>query len=141
MEVTPGGKFTLEAHDIASEAGKSYVLTSVEHTAVDASYGQNGKASPYKNTFTCIPSTVVFRPARVTPQPVVHGPQTAVVVGPASEKIYCDRYGRVKVQFHWDRLGKRDEESSCWVRVSQNWGGAKWGGSSWGGSSWPPHCS
>lgn len=125
---TPGGKFTLQSHDTASEAGKSYVLTSVEHMATDASYGQNGEVSTYRNRFTCIPDTVTFRPARVTPQPVVHGPQTAVVVGPTSEKIFCDKYGRIKVQFHWDRLGKMNEESSCWVRVSQNWGGANWGG-------------
>ena len=58
-----------------------------------------------------------FRPARVTPKPVVQGPQTAIVVGAAGEEIYTDKYGRVKVQFHWDRYGKKDENSSCWIRV------------------------
>ena len=59
-----------------------------------------------------------FRPRRATPKPVVQGPQTAVVVGPDGEEIYTDKYGRVKVQFHWDREGKKDENSSCWMRVS-----------------------
>jgi type VI secretion system secreted protein VgrG len=63
----------------------------------------------------------------VTPKPFVQGPQTAIVVGPSGEEIYTDKYGRVKVQFHWDRLGKRDENSSCWVRVSQPWAGKNWG--------------
>ena len=66
-------------------------------------------------------------PARVTLQAVVQGPQTAIVVGPAGDEIYTDKYGRVKVQFHWDRDGKRDENSSCWMRVSQIWAGKGWG--------------
>ncbi|MGH9760809.1 MAG: type VI secretion system Vgr family protein, partial [Blastocatellia bacterium] len=61
------------------------------------------------------------------PIPVVHGSQTAIVVGPAGEEIYVDKYGRVKVQFHWDREGKYNEKSSCWIRVSQNWAGKRWG--------------
>jgi type VI secretion system secreted protein VgrG len=69
-----------------------------------------------------------FRPVRITPRPIVQGPQTATVVGPPGEKIYTDKHGRVKLQFHWDRQGKRDDKSSCWVRVSQNWAGAGWGG-------------
>ena len=73
----------------------------------------------YHNNFTCIPEKVVYRPERVTPKPLIRGPQTAVVVGPAGEEIYPDEYGRVKVQFHWDRNGKNDENSSCWTRVSQ----------------------
>jgi type VI secretion system secreted protein VgrG len=69
-----------------------------------------------------------FRPARRTPKPVVQGAQTAMVVGKAGEEIFTDKYGRVKVQFHWDRYGKQDEKSSCWVRVSQLWAGKAWGG-------------
>ena len=65
--------------------------------------------------------------ARQTPKPFVQGPQTAVVVGPGGEEIYTDKYGRVKVQFHWDRRGKKDENSSCWIRVSQPWAGKSWG--------------
>lgn len=72
-------------------------------------------------------STVPFRPARVTPRPLVEGPQTARVVGPAGEDIYTDPHGRIKVQFFWDRLGQEDARSSCWIRVSQLWGGGEWG--------------
>ena len=81
----------------------------------------------YSNTFTCIPAALPFRPPRATPKPVVHGTQTAVVVGPAGEEIFTDKYGRVKVQFHWDRQGKNDANSSCWVRVGTCWAGKQWG--------------
>lgn len=78
--------------------------------------------------FTTIKRTVPFRTESITPKARVDGPQTALVVGPSSEEIYTDEHGRVKVQFHWDRLGKSNENSSCWVRVSHNWAGKKWGG-------------
>jgi type VI secretion system secreted protein VgrG len=123
---TPGGKFTLSGHD-CNEENKGYVVTSIEHSAVDHSYTNEGTGSEYSNTFTCIPDAVSFRPARRTPKAVVRGPQTAVVVGPAGEEIYTDQYGRVKVQFFWDRQGKFDENSSCWVRVSENWAGKNFG--------------
>jgi type VI secretion system secreted protein VgrG len=74
-----------------------------------------------------MPSAQQFRPKRITPKPFVQGPQTAVVVGPGGEEIYTDKYGRVKVQFHWDRRGKKDENSSCWIRVSHPWAGKGWG--------------
>jgi type VI secretion system secreted protein VgrG len=77
--------------------------------------------------FSCIPFDVPFRPQRNTRRPVVEGVQTAIVVGPKGQEIYTDEHGRVKVQFHWDREGKRDENSSCWIRVSQNWAGTGWG--------------
>ncbi|EYD77450.1 VgrG protein [Rubellimicrobium mesophilum DSM 19309] len=73
------------------------------------------------------PASLPFRPARRTPRPLMKGPQTAVVVGPAGEEIFTDKYSRVKVQFHWDRLGKKDENSSCFVRVSSVWAGSGWG--------------
>jgi type VI secretion system secreted protein VgrG len=69
-----------------------------------------------------------YRPARVTPKPVIQGTQTAVVVGPAGDEIHTDEFGRIRVQFHWDRYGKLDEKSSCWVRVGQMWAGKNWGG-------------
>jgi type VI secretion system secreted protein VgrG len=69
-----------------------------------------------------------YRPPRQTPKPVVQGAQTAIVVGKSGEEIYTDKYGRIKVQFHWDRYGKRDENSSCWIRVAQIWAGKNWGG-------------
>lgn len=77
--------------------------------------------------FTATDAQVSFRPPRLTPKPVVQGPQTAVVVGQSGEEIWTDEYGRVKVQFHWDRQGERDENSSCWVRVAQVWAGDNWG--------------
>jgi type VI secretion system secreted protein VgrG len=125
---TAGGKFTLESHECATESDKGFVITSVTHGVTEPTYTA-GKEVPfdYHNSFTCIPDSVVFRPARITPRPVVKGPQTAVVVGPKGEEIYTDKYGRVKVQFHWDREGKKDENSSCWIRVSQGWAGKNLG--------------
>jgi len=81
----------------------------------------------YRCEFVCLPSSVPYRPARVTPHPVIAGAQTAIVVGPSGEEIHTDEHGRIKVQFHWDREGKRDDKSSCWMRVSQAWAGPGWG--------------
>ncbi len=128
---SPGLKFTLKDHQAASEEGKSFAITAIEHRcSVAEGYsnaGQDASAGDYRNSFTCIPDAVTFRPARVTPKPVIHGSQTAFVVGPDGEEIFPDKYGRVKVQFHWDRDGKKDEKSSCFVRVSQPWAGKNWG--------------
>lgn len=126
---TSGYRFDLSRH-FRSDQNGTYVLTSVTHSAHQEGFesaGGDGQAS-YNNTFTCIPKAVTFRPPRVTPKPLVQGCQTATVVGPSGEEIYTDKYGRVKVQFHWDREGKRDENSSCWIRVSQPWAGKGWGG-------------
>ena len=81
----------------------------------------------YQNEFECVPVALPFRPARVTAKPTVRGTQTAVVVGPKGEEIFTDKYGRVKVQFHWDREGKFDADSSCWIRVATIWAGKGWG--------------
>jgi len=124
-----GYRFDLEGHS-RKDMNKSYVLLEVHHSA---SVGESYSAEPskdgeqYANSFTCIPHSVPFRPARITPKPFVQGPQTAVVVGKSGEEIWVDKYGRVKVQFHWDREGKKDENSSSWVRVSQPWAGKNWG--------------
>lgn len=123
---TPCGKFTLENHDVPGEIG-SYVITSIQHRASEASYGATTQGADYSNTFSCIRSGVTYRPERLTLVPQVKGPQTAVVVGPAGEEIYVDKYGRIKVQFFWDRKGKKDENSSCWIRVSEQWAGKNWG--------------
>jgi type VI secretion system secreted protein VgrG len=125
-----GSKFKLTWHDCPEEED-SYALTSVQHSASDASYQMNGAGSGYRNTFTCIPATVPFRPARVTPKPFVQGPQTAVVVGPKGEEVFTDKYGRIKVQFFWDRKGAQDENSSVWMRVAQISAGKRWGASFW----------
>lgn len=127
---TAGHKFTLEDH-YRADLNQPYLLTSIRHTAnLGTEYEPSSGADEeftYQNTFQCIPFSIPFRPARVTPHPSVRGCQTAVVVGPAGEEIYTDKHGRVKVQFHWDREGKRDESSSCWVRVSHPWAGQGWG--------------
>jgi type VI secretion system secreted protein VgrG len=81
----------------------------------------------FECSFTAIEKNQAFRTLRVTPKPLIHGTQTAVVVGPQGDEIYTDKYGRVKVQFHWDRFGKKNQDSSCWVRVSHPWAGKNWG--------------
>ncbi len=122
-----GHKFTLERHFNAD--GGPYVLTSVSHWAHMTSNYRAGDwgTFTYQNNFACIPLALPFRPPRTTPKPTIHGSQTAVVVGPAGEEIFTDKYGRVKVQFHWDRDGKNDADSSCWVRVATLWAGKQWG--------------
>ena len=121
------GKFTVTRHECPSEESKSYVITDIQHSANDQTQLMGGGETFYQNSFSCIPDSVTFRPGRITPKPKIRGPQTAVVVGPAGEEIYPDEYGRVKVQFHWDRLGKKDENSSCWMRVSQIHAGKSFG--------------
>ncbi|MGH9947166.1 MAG: type VI secretion system Vgr family protein, partial [Pyrinomonadaceae bacterium] len=129
---TPGHRFDLENHPIPAYSMK-YVLTSVQHELHQSpGYDSDDLAeAPYTNDFECIPvgkGATTFRPLPTTPKPVVQGSQTAMVVGPAGEEIFTDKYGRVKVQFHWDRHGKQDSASSCWVRVAQSAAGKKWGG-------------
>ncbi len=123
--VTAGHKFTLQDH---FDADGDYVVTTVAHVSkcgIDANGAPEGFG--YENTFSCIPFDIPFRPERKTPKPYIRGTQTAVVVGSPGEEIEPDKYGRVKVQFHWDRQGKHDLDSSCWVRVAQFWAGKQWG--------------
>jgi type VI secretion system secreted protein VgrG len=79
----------------------------------------SGQQAGYFNTFTCVRKKIPFRPQLTTPRPTIAGPQTAIVVGPPGEEIFTDELGRVKVQFHWDRHGGFNDQSSCWVRVAQ----------------------
>jgi type VI secretion system secreted protein VgrG len=124
-----GGKFTMSQHHLEAEEKQEYVLRRVVHRASDYTYiTANTGAPSYDNTFEAFPAATKFRPASRTPWPIVQGPQTATVVGPPGEIIHTDKHGRVKLQFHWDRRGKKDDKSSCWVRVSQNWAGKGWGG-------------
>ena len=81
----------------------------------------------YSNSFECFPQALTYRPARTTPRPFVHGVQAAKVVGPSGEEIFTDKYGRIKVQFPWDRDGQNDANSSCWLRVATPWAGKNWG--------------
>ncbi|MCI0329974.1 MAG: type VI secretion system tip protein VgrG [candidate division Zixibacteria bacterium] len=122
----PGFFFELADH---SRFSGKYLLVSVTHSASQPAVPSAGAPKiTYENRFACIPKEVVFRPARLTPKPVVKGVQNAWVTGPKGEEIYTDSYGRVKVQFPWDRQGKKDDKSSSWVRVSSLWAGKGWGG-------------
>lgn len=121
-----GGKFTIESHPCQAEEGQEYVITSIQHTAVDPTMS-GGSGAEYSNTFSCMPAATIFRPARVTPKPLVSGIQTAVVVGPDGEEIYTDEWGRIKVHFHWDRDGQCDGTDSIWIRVANQVAGKKWG--------------
>ncbi|WP_170064214.1 type VI secretion system Vgr family protein [Halomonas heilongjiangensis] len=123
-----GGLFALKGHS-REDQNREYLVTgsSVDARAADYEAGAGAEEASFRCSFTAIDSSVCFRPARVTPRPVVQGLQTAIVVGQAGEEIWTDQYGRVKCQFHWDRQGAKDENSSCWVRVSQAWAGSGWG--------------
>jgi type VI secretion system secreted protein VgrG len=130
--LTPGFKITIASVDDECKqlaADGPFVLTGVTHSARLGSTYRSGdkEAFTYSNSFTLMPAGVPFRPPRTTPKPIVAGTQSAVVVGPKGEEIFTDRHGRVKVQFHWDREGKCDADSSCWVRVTQPWAGRRWG--------------
>ncbi len=125
-QLTAGHKFTLDRHP---DADGDYVLTEVVHNArMSADYRSgSGDVLEYSGQFKCIPAALPFRPTMMTRRPTIQGTQTAVVVGPGGEEIYTDKYGRIKVQFHWDREGKNDENSSCWIRVATIWAGKTWG--------------
>jgi type VI secretion system secreted protein VgrG len=124
----PGFRFELYEHERRDQNG-TYVVTSVTHEAHEGGLysGVGASKEKYKNTFTCIPYSTPFRPPRLASKPVMRGSQTAFVVGPPGEEIHVDNYGRVRVQFHWDREGKRDQNSSCFMRVAQPWAGKNWG--------------
>jgi len=129
--LTAGHRFKMQNHPV-EEANAEYVLTTITHSAVQTpSYtSDEPRADAYRNTFECISfgsGSTPFRPGRRTSKPIVHGSQTAYVVGPAGEEIYTDKYGRVKVELNWDRDAQADADSSCWVRVAQSWAANNWG--------------
>lgn len=122
----PGFTFTLDEHPQDS-LNQQYLLTSVRHIGSNNLGGE--QQSSYRNRFLCIPASVQFRAPLLTPLPRAHGLQTAIVTGPSGSEIHTDKYGRIKVQFHWDRRGQRDDKSSCWIRVAQlHASGKRWGG-------------
>jgi type VI secretion system secreted protein VgrG len=126
--LTPGYNFTLK-HHYRRDANVKYFLTEVRHSAHMGGYRGwgDGAALDYRVEFFAIPNDTPYMPPRRTPRPVMWSSQTALVVGPKGEEVHVDKYGRIKVQFYWDREGKRDENSSCWVRVATPWGGKGWG--------------
>lgn len=121
-----GGLFELTGYP-REDQNREYLIVSCRQTIAVVDYESGGGEMDYDCSFEAIESQTPFRSLRTTPKPVMQGPQTALTVGPSGEEIWTDEYGRVKVQFHWDRYGKKDENSSCWIRVSQAWAGAKWG--------------
>ncbi|WP_377155228.1 type VI secretion system Vgr family protein [Roseateles sp. UC29_93] len=125
--VQTGHLLSLTRHPRESENAQ-YLITgtqiSLSQAANEAGSGETG----LRCSFNCIPAAQQYRPPRRTPKPLVAGPQTAIVSGPAGEEIHTDKYGRVKVQFHWDRRGRSDERSSCWVSVAHPWAGSNFGG-------------
>ena len=133
-----GHFLTLSAHP-RGEWNDLWLLTEVLHEGrqpqvleesidSDVAQGQGDFRQGYRNHFVATPWSAHFRPPLEHPRPRVLGCQTAVVTGPAGETIHCDQYGRVKVQFFWDRLGQADDNTSCWLRVASNWGGKRYGG-------------
>ena len=115
--LVPGTTFTLSGH-AREDLNASHAVRAIRHHA---------EGQSYSNNFETVPPTVPFRAPRLTPRPLVAGSHTALVVGPAGEEIWTDQHGRIKVQFPWDRVGVKDDKSSCWIRVQQAWAGEGWG--------------
>lgn len=123
-----GCTFKLEGFP-RDDQNQDYLVVSAEYRLFDPGYRTQNDAHSenFKVVLGVAPTRLPYRPPRITPRPIMRGPQTATVVGPSGEEIFTDKYARVKVQFHWDRVGKKDENSSCFVRVSQTWAGSSWG--------------
>ena len=126
--LSPGYTFKLTGHYRADQ-NQEYLITEVRHAAHNGGYGALGASDTpeYSNSATCIPASVQYRAVLRAVAPIISGIQSALVVGPSSEEIYTDKYGRIKVQFHWDRLGQKNESSSCWIRVAQSVASNQWG--------------
>ncbi len=134
-QLASGHSFSIQEEPVIPYEGSSsndgqYVLTSVDHRAELGLEYRSGDTQDrfYGNRFICIPAGLPYSPPRITPRPVIQGPQTAVVVkGPGGDEIFTDPYGRVKVQFHWDRSGDPNPDSSCWIRVAHQNSGMNFG--------------
>jgi len=126
----PGQTFTLSNHALPS-MNRGYLLIGVRHMGTQPQvleeHAGEQQGCMYLNELLAAPSSIQYRPLRRTAKPLVVGTQTAIVVGPSGEEIYPDKYCRVKVQFHWDQEGQRNDRSSCWIRCIQPWGGVGWG--------------
>ncbi|RZN17466.1 type VI secretion system tip protein TssI/VgrG [Escherichia sp. E14S1] len=123
-----GFTFTLENYPTA-EVNREYLLAQTTLFIQDnAQHSGQEQHFSYSTSFELHPTNEVYRPQRTLSKPHTKGPQSAIVTGPAGQEIWTDKYGRVKVQFGWDRYGKNDENSSCWVRVSYPWAGKGFGG-------------
>jgi type VI secretion system secreted protein VgrG len=124
-QLVAGGKFTLTRH---FDSNGAFILTRVDHLAeIGDAYVTGNFEATYYNAFQCIPAALPFRPERTIPRPRIDGTQPAVVVGNPGDEIFTDKYGRIKVQFPWDRQGQNNADSSCWIRVATPWAGTQWG--------------
>jgi len=127
LTMASGGLFTLEQHP-RGDQNMEYLAVETRYELAAPEYWSGGDdQEPWRCDIVCMPSATPYRPARVTPRPSVRGPQTATVVGPPNEEIYPDEFGRIKVQFPWDRYGSMDQNSSCWIRVAQSFAGPGFG--------------
>jgi type VI secretion system secreted protein VgrG len=122
-----GSLFKLTGQPRADQNREYLILSTTYSLSFNAYETGEAQGATCNCSFSALNSKQQFRPRRITQKPFVQGPQTAVVVGPSGDEIYTDKYGRVKVQFHWDRYGKKNENSSCWVRPSHPWAGKNWG--------------
>ena len=123
-----GAKARLDAHPYGTERGSDFVCIEVVHEARDETQlSQSAGAPHYANRFRALPASVLFRPPRRALREQVRGPLTARVVGPRDEEVHCDRFGRIRIQFHWDRKGAGDGKTTAWVRVAQLMAGKHWG--------------
>lgn len=128
--LSTGGKFKFSDYP-RKDQNIEYLTTGLTITAANDDFEGSdggGHGEHYSCTLTAIPASNQFRTPRLTPKPIVQGPQTATVTGPAGQEIYVDDHARVKVKFHWDRHNPADETSSCWIRTSHPWAGKGYGG-------------
>jgi type VI secretion system secreted protein VgrG len=123
----PGCVFTLARHPVDAFNTKHQIVGASYSVTGNAETSGGGTGFTFSSSISAIPFKQQYRPPRITPKPIVQGPQTAVVVGPSGEEIHTDAHGRIKVQFRWDRYGKADQDSSCWIRVAQPWAGNGYG--------------
>jgi type VI secretion system secreted protein VgrG len=121
-----GGRLKVKLGLDAKQAG-TWLITAVSHDAFDETHLVEGGGAQYRNALTLIPADRPWRPQAAQPRPPMPGVHSAIVTGPTGEEIHCDEFGRVKVHFHWDRAGRKDDSSSCWIRVAQGFAG-RWGG-------------
>ena len=143
QQMMAGGKFKLKKHPRKSENAEYLVLSARHQLQIDAdiddreiieailgptlAFDHRNNIDIYRCSFEVQPIRVAYRAPQITPRPPHPGVQTAIVVGKKGEEIWTDEYGRIKVQFHWDREGKRDDKSSCWIRTTVPWSGKGWG--------------
>lgn len=128
--LTVGRKFRIDGHfwfDPAKQDDNEFLVVGIEIDAKNNFDDASTQPGSFRSTLTLIRSKIPYRPVRQHEKPIMPGPQSAIVVGPKGQEIHTDGMGRIKVQFPWDRYGKNDHESSCWIRVSQPWAGRGWG--------------